>query len=62
MQQPLKAVGSTGAAGLLLFVSARICFDDLLNGPDLQPTFSEISLKSEFPPPSGWTALATADA
>jgi CubicO group peptidase (beta-lactamase class C family) len=40
----------------------RLYFNELISGPDLVPTPSEISLKSEFPPPSGWSEDRVADA
>lgn len=41
-------VGVVGVVG-------RLYYAELLYGPELTPTPAEISLKSEFPPPAGWS-------
>ncbi len=62
MRTILKVFGCTVGLGVLLFIGSRVYYADLLYGPDLRPTSPQISLKSEFPPPPGWSEELVADA
>lgn len=46
-------------AGVLL--AGRIYYAELLRGPELSAPPPELSLKSEFPPPSGWSEALVAN-
>jgi len=44
----------------VIFFAGRIYYAELLNGPDLVVSPPDISLKSEFPPPAGWSESVVA--
>ncbi len=58
----LKLIGWTLGLVVLITIGGRMYYADLLNGPALQPTTEDISLKDEFPPPPGWSEELVTDA
>jgi CubicO group peptidase (beta-lactamase class C family) len=55
MRTIAKVLGVLAVIGGAVFLGGRVYYAELLNGPELVPAPAGTSLKTEFPPPAGWS-------